>query len=144
MIDPGRVRAKIALLQGYRARLARLAALPLETYLAGHDFEGRYAVQAAAQACLDLANHVIASEGWQPASDFRDSFTRLEEHGVIDPDLASRMRALAGQRNLLVQLYGEVDDALVHAFLQDGLDDLDRFASALAALLGDAPSGGTG
>lgn len=140
MIDPGRVRAKLALLERYRARLARLAALPTETYLAEHDFEGRYAVQAAAQACLDLANHVIASEGWQPASDFRDSFTRLEEHEVVDSELASRMRALAGQRNLLVHLYGEVDDALVHASLQDGLDDLDRFARTVAALLEEPPT----
>lgn len=140
MIDPGRVRAKLALLERYRARLARLAALPLETYLAEHDFEGRYAVQAAAQACLDLANHVIASEGWQPASDFRDSFTRLEDHEVVDSELASRMRALAGQRNLLVHLYGEVDDALVHASLQDGLDDLDRFARTVAALLEEPPT----
>lgn len=139
MIDPGRVRAKIALLEGYRARLARLAALPLETYLAEHDFEGRYAVQAAVQACCGLANHVIASEGWQPAADFRESFTRLEEHGVIDAALAARMRALASQRNLLVHLYGEVDDALVHASLQEGLDDLDRFAGAIASLLDDGP-----
>lgn len=140
MIDPGRVRAKLALLERYRARLARLAALPTETYLAEHDFEGRYAVQAAAQACLDLANHVIASEGWQPASDFRDSFTRLEQHEVVDSELANRMRALAGQRNLLVHLYGEVDDALVYASLQDGLDDLDRFARAVAALLEEPPT----
>lgn len=142
MIDPGRVRAKIALLERYRARLARLAALPLEIYVAEHDFEGRYAVQAAAQACCDLANHVIASEGWQPAVDFRESFTRLEEQGVIDAALAARMRALASQRNLLVHLYGEVDDALVHASLQEGLDDLDRFAGAIAALLDDGPVSG--
>lgn len=139
MIDPGRVRAMLALLQRYQARLQRLAALPRETYLAEHDFEGRYAVQAAAQACLDLANHVIASEGWQPAADFRDSFSRLEQHGVIDAELAGRMRALAGQRNLLVHLYGEVDDALVHAFLQEGLTDLDRFARAIAAVLEEPP-----
>jgi uncharacterized protein YutE (UPF0331/DUF86 family) len=140
VIDPGRVRAKLTLLRRYRARLARLAALPRETYVAEHDFEGRYAVQAAAQACLDLANHVIASEGWPPAADFPDSFSRLEEQAVIDAELAERMRALAGQRNLLVHLYGEVDDALVHAFLQDGLADLDRFARAVAALMDDPPS----
>jgi len=134
MIDAGRVRAKLALLTRYRERLARLAALPLDDYLAGHDLEGRYAVQVAAQTCIDVANHMIASEGWETATDFRDTFTRLEQHGVLDAELAGRLRALAGQRNLLVHLYADVDDRLVHAYLQEGLQDLDAFARAIASL----------
>lgn len=39
-----------------------------------------------------LANHVIASSGWATATEFRESFTRLEQHGLIPPDLAGRLR----------------------------------------------------
>jgi predicted nucleotidyltransferase len=37
--------------------------------------------------------------------------------------------------DLLVHLYADVDDALLYEFLQDGLDDLDAFARAIAGLL---------
>lgn len=133
MIDADRVRARLVLLSSYQQRLRSLSRLPLDDYVANHDLEGRYAVQVAAQICIDLANHVIASHGWATATDFRDAFTRLDEHGVIDSALATRLRALAGQRNLLVHLYAAVDDGLIHAYLQEGLDDLDDFAAAIAA-----------
>lgn len=137
MIAPERVRTKLALLERYRRRLERLAALPPEEYLTEHDLEGRYAVQVAAQICIDVANHVIASEGWEPATDFRESFTRLEERDVVTSEFAERLRALAALRNLLVHLYGDVDDALVHAYLPDAVDDLTTFARLIAELTED-------
>lgn len=135
MIDPGRVRAKLALLERYRRRLARLGETPQEAYLADHDFEGRYAVQVAAQTCIDLANHVIASEGWAPATDFAESFTRLHEHAVIDSELAARLQALTRLRNLLVHVYAEVDDARIHRYLPQAVADLDAFARAVAGMV---------
>jgi uncharacterized protein YutE (UPF0331/DUF86 family) len=91
-------------------------------------------VQASAQACIDLANHVIASSGWRTPTDFRDAFTVLEEEDAIDGELAERMRALAGLRNRLVRVYDDVDDRIVHASLAEGLDDLSRFARVIARL----------
>ncbi len=98
-------------------------------------YTGRYLVQVAAQTCIDLANHVIASEGWRAPRDFGDSFTVLSEHGVIDDALAGRLRGLAGLRNRLVHVYDEIDDARVHESLAAGLSDLDMFATALARLV---------
>lgn len=135
MVDPDRVRAKLSSLAVYRRRLGELAAMPDEEYLADHVYEGRYLVQAAAQACIDLAHHLIASAGWTPTMEYRDAFTRLAEHAVIPDGLAERLQDLAGLRNRLVHLYDDVDDTLVHAALRDGLDDLDAFAAAVSALL---------
>jgi uncharacterized protein YutE (UPF0331/DUF86 family) len=87
------------------------------------------------QVCIDIANHVISSEGWRTPRDFRDAFTVLEEQGVIEHPLADRMRALAGLRNRLVHLYDEVDDRLVQEALHEGLDDLDAYASAVVRLI---------
>ena len=99
-------------------------------------------MQASAQVCIDLANHVIASSGWRAPGDFRDAFTVLEEHGAIDGSLAERMRALAGLRNRLVHIYEQVDDRVVHASLPEGLDDLSAFARAMADLGGPQLNGG--
>ena len=37
----------------------------------------------AVQLCADIASHVIADEEWTPAKSIAESFSRIEEHGVI-------------------------------------------------------------
>lgn len=139
MVDPQRVRSKLTTLDTLIDELRDLAAMDRDTYVAQHRWEGRYLVQAAAQLTIDLANHLIASSGWAPATEFRQAFTRLGEHGVIDADLVDRLQALTGLRNRLVHLYDTVDDGLVLDALRAGLDDFATFASAYArhALEGD-------
>jgi uncharacterized protein YutE (UPF0331/DUF86 family) len=79
---------------------------------------------------------VIAADGHRVPRDYGDAFRVLAEVGVLDGDLADRMVALAGARNLIVHLYAEVvdDDRLARAVRGGGLDDLDAFAARIAAL----------
>lgn len=126
MVDPHRVRRLIGGIERWRAVLAA------ESQGA---YGRRYAVQAVAQACIDLANHLIASEGWRVPQDYGDTFTVLAERGVITEDLAGRLRALAGLRNLLVHLYDEVDDDRVAREARAGLDDVSALSQAVAGLL---------
>lgn len=135
MVDPRRVRRLLEVLAEFRDHLVSLRDMPRDAYLAEHAFEGRYLVQASAQVCIDVANHVLSSEGWRTPKDFRDTFTVLEEHGVLDGELAARLRALAGLRNRLVHLYDDVDDARVQDALRSGLEDLDGFARSVARLV---------
>lgn len=140
MVDPMRVRAKLAALREYRGQLEHIAADrddPIARY------SRRYLVQAGIQICLDLANHLIADAGWQTVTEFRDAFTRLEDHGVIDAELAGRLRAMVGMRNRLVHLYDDVDDALVARAAAEDLGDWDAFARAVAEYLeADHPDDG--
>jgi len=72
--------------------------------------------------------------GWRAPRDFGDSFTVRHENGVIDEELAGRLRGLAGLRHRLVHVYDEIDDARVHTALATGPPDLDAFATAVARL----------
>jgi uncharacterized protein YutE (UPF0331/DUF86 family) len=137
MVDPDRVRRLLQLLDRFTEELDQLRSTEPQTYLDDHAYEGRYLVQASAQVCIDVANHVIASEGWRTPMDFRDAFTVLEEEDVLESDLAERMGALAGLRNRLVHLYDDVDDALVHEALRAGLGDLRSFSHAIADMLAE-------
>lgn len=134
MVDPGRVRRLLEDLADYRGKLATLSELRAAEYQGDRAFAGRYLVQVSAQVCIDMANHAIASSGWRTPADFRDAFTVLEEEGVLDGELAERMRALAGLRNRLVHVYEEVDDRIVHESLSEGLNDLSSFSRAIARL----------
>lgn len=134
VVDPDRVRAKLATFAAYCRRLDELAAQPTEAYLPDAAYEGRYLVQSAAQVCLDLAHHLIASRGWAPTVEYRDAYARLAEHDVLDRELTGRLQDLAGLRNRLVHLYDDVDDVLVHRALQEGRADLDAFAASIARI----------
>ncbi len=134
MVDLDRLHERLETLGSYVRELRRLRELPITEYLRGEVYAGRYLVQVSAQTCIDLANHVIASEGWRAPRDFGDAFTVLCEHEVIDEELAGRLRGLAGLRNRLVHVYDEIDDRRVHDALATGLSDLDAFAAAIARL----------
>lgn len=132
MVDAGRVRRLLVLLERYRGLLAEDAPDP---------YRRRHLVQTAAQITIDLANHVIAADGHRVPRDYGDAFRVLAEVGVLDPDLAERMVSLAGARNLIVHLYAEVDDErLARAVRHGGLDDLDAFARRIAELTARGPS----
>src|SRR5262245_1834615 len=86
----------------------------------------------AVQTCVDIASHCIADEGWPVAKSIGESFTRLEEHGVIPASLAEALRRGTGLRNWIAHGYAGVDLALVHRAATDGLNDLEAFARAIA------------
>lgn len=126
MVDLDRWQLRLQLLGEYTAELRRLRDLSPVQY-AREAYAGRYLVQVAAQSCIDLAGHLIASEGWRAPRDFADGFTVLQENGVLDEPLTRRLRALAGLRNRLVHVYDRIDER-VHAALAEGLADIDSFA----------------
>ena len=94
----------------------------------------KYAFITAIEACIDVAQHVCSSEGWGPPRDNGDAMLVLGRHGVLEPDVAERMRAAVGFRNVLVHQYGDVDDDIVQERLVD-LGDLDAFAAQVVRYL---------
>jgi uncharacterized protein YutE (UPF0331/DUF86 family) len=86
----------------------------------------------AVQACVDIASHCIADEGWPVAKSIGESFTRLEQQAVIPASVAEALRRGTGLRNWIAHGYAGVDLALVHRAATDGLDDLEAFARAVA------------
>ena len=88
----------------------------------------------AIQACLDLAAHWLADEGWDVPQRYGEIFLSLADHGVIPRPLALRLAAAAGLRNLVAHQYGALEWARVYATASSSyLDDLGAFCAALAA-----------
>jgi len=81
-------------------------------------------LQRAVQADIDLAMHVVSTEGWGLPDKVAVAFSILEEEGVLPPDLAERLRKMVGFRNIAVHEYQEVDPAIVEAIVAKHLDDL--------------------
>ena len=97
----------------------------------------KYTFVTAIEACVDVAQHMCATEGWGPPADNGDAVRLLGEHGVLTADLAISMRRAVGFRNVLVHDYIEVDDQIVIGRLK-GLSDLDEFVRQVAAYVTSA------
>ncbi|MGH3588311.1 MAG: type VII toxin-antitoxin system HepT family RNase toxin [Pseudonocardia sp.] len=90
----------------------------------------KYTFVTAIEGCVDVAQHLCASEGWGPPRDNGDAVKLLGRHGVLDGALAERLRRAVGFRNVLVHEYVDVDDHIVVSRLDDP-SDLEAFGAAV-------------
>lgn len=86
----------------------------------------KYTFVTAIEACVDIAQHVCASEGWGPPDDNGDAMRLLSEHSVLTTATSQAMRRAVGFRNVLVHEYVRVDDGIVTDRIEN-LVDLDAF-----------------
>ena len=128
-----RLRQYVAILQGI-ARLEQDQLLNDPVTIGG----ARYYLQVAIETCINIANHIISTERLRAPRDYRDTFTVLDEAGIIPGHFARTMRELAGLRNLLVHLYWDVDDRMLYEGLRSELGDFETFAGYIVAYLGQA------
>ena len=137
MVDRDVFDLRLARLEELLRRLERLAAVDRQTFLTDPAVQAQAErwMQVAGEVCLDLAQHLIASEGWQTPATYREAFQVLRAEGVLSPDLATRMEGWAGLRNLLVHLYLEVDHGKLYRILTEDLGELGTYAAALSSRL---------
>jgi len=131
MVDRDKVEGLIRHLRQYLTYLRQLASLAPTEFLADPHAIGsaRYYLTVAIEACLDIASHLIASEGLRAPRDYKDTFRVLNEVGILPDELTVTMQSLAGLRNLLVHVYWNVDDSMIHESLQSELGDFESLVS---------------
>ena len=134
MVDASTLASMLSNLRRYVVVLEGMAAAPKEAFLAHPDRIGnaKYHFVIAIECCIDIANHIIASENFRFPKDNADSFAVLIEEGVLPETLRESLRGMARFRNRLVHIYWEVDDARVYEYLQTVLGDFHSFARAVA------------
>lgn len=96
----------------------------------------KYVFVTAIEGCIDVAQHVAASEGWGPPPTNADAIRLLARHGVLSDEVAHAVAAAVGFRNVLVHGYVDVDDQRVLGFL-DRLAELEAFVGEMSTFLKD-------
>lgn len=141
MVDLDVFRLRLAKLREVVRHLAGLAETDRATLLADDGLLAQLErwMHLAVEASIDLAQHLIASEGWPTPATNREAFQLLGRKGVLPPALADQMEGWAGLRNILVHLYLQVDHELLYTILTEELGQLEEFAAVLARRL-DAES----
>ena len=88
-------------------------------------------LQRAIQASIDLASHIVASEGLGLPETVRDNFTLLRDKNVIDPETASKMEKMTGFRNIAIHDYQALNLDILKSILTCNLRDLEDFYVAV-------------
>lgn len=90
----------------------------------------------AVQMSVDIASHWLAghSESTAPKT-MGQAFDALANSGVIEHDLAIRMRKSVGFRNVMVHNYDDVNWEIVFAICQYHMGDFRAFAKVFSDLI---------
>ncbi|MFW6067483.1 MAG: type VII toxin-antitoxin system HepT family RNase toxin [Myxococcota bacterium] len=90
-----------------------------------------HTLQIAVQAALDVASHIVSDLRMGEPANNKELFDLLARHGWLDSGLVTRLRDMAGFRNVLVHGYGDVDVAIVEGVLRHQLGDLLAFVATV-------------
>lgn len=85
----------------------------------------------AVQLCVDIGTHIIGSTDTPAPQTMGDVFVTLSSMGLIDGELAVRLRRSVGFRNVAVHNYNKVDWGIVFDISQRYLVDFRDYAIAM-------------
>jgi uncharacterized protein YutE (UPF0331/DUF86 family) len=88
-------------------------------------------LQRAIEATIDIATHIVASEGLGLATTIKESFKLLRDAGIIDDKLMKKMQAMVGFRNIVVHDYTSIDLDILKSILSNNLKDIEEFYTVI-------------
>nr|WP_233340524.1 DUF86 domain-containing protein [Haloprofundus sp. MHR1] len=84
------------------------------------------------QSCIDLAQHIRASEGLSPSGTSKKEIESLGSANIISPEVQEQMEEAVGFRNILAHRYGDVNHDVVYAVLHNDLHWFEQFQQEIA------------
>jgi uncharacterized protein YutE (UPF0331/DUF86 family) len=135
--DRGIVEKKLSEIEGFVQELRTFTRLEILRDDIVQERFVKHTLLMAAQAALDVANHIVSDERLGEPRANKDLFDLLKRYGWISAELAAALREMAGFRNILVHVYGDVDLGMVEKILRHHLDDLLAFVAAIRARMTD-------
>ena len=88
-------------------------------------------IQRACEACIDLAMHIVAQERLGLPQTSRDAFDMLESSSIIDEEIAKRLKAMVGFRNIAVHDYQTLNLNILEQIVEKHLEDFTDFTKQI-------------
>jgi uncharacterized protein YutE (UPF0331/DUF86 family) len=132
MPDQDVVLGKVSNIQRCLRRIRDVTQLDTQS-LASLDVQDIFVLnlQRAVQSTIDLAAHVIASEGLGLPATMKEHFLMLQRAGIISEFLANKMNSMVGFRNIAIHDYESIDPEILKSILKTNLPDLEEFYTAI-------------
>ena len=93
-------------------------------------------LQRAVQAVIDLATHIVASEGLGLPDTIKGNFSLLLEGKIIHKELARKMEGMVGFRNIAVHDYQSLNVEILKSILGKNMPDLEEFYTTVLRYFG--------
>jgi uncharacterized protein YutE (UPF0331/DUF86 family) len=88
-------------------------------------------LERACQAAIDLAMHVVAREHLGVPQSSAQAFDLLAQARHISPELARKLRAMVGFRNVAIHQYQSLNLDILKRIVENGRRDFIDFCAAL-------------
>jgi len=88
-------------------------------------------LQRSVQACIDIANILIAKNNWKLPASYKAAFQILHAENVIEKELAEKLMKMCGFRNIAVHDYQEITPEILKSIFVHHLNDFEEFYSVL-------------
>jgi uncharacterized protein YutE (UPF0331/DUF86 family) len=92
-------------------------------------------LQISIQAALDIASHIVSDERLGEPRTNRELFDLLQRHQWLSPSLSDTMGKMAGFRKIVVHGYQSVDPTIMRDIVENRLDELIDFTTAIKTRL---------
>ncbi len=92
-------------------------------------------LQRIAELTIDIANHLIKVRKLGLPRDSRESFSLLEQAGLIDTEMMRKLQGMVGFRNILVHEYQKMDMAIMVKVIEHHSRDLLLFATRALSMV---------
>lgn len=134
MIDEEVVVDRLRQINEYTNDLKQMRGMSKENYVS--DVVTQRAVERTfmnlIQSCIDLAQHIRASEGLSPSGTSKEEIEALGDADVISDETQEKMEESVGFRNILAHRYGDVNHDVVYDVLHNDLHWFDKFQQEVA------------
>ena len=131
------IESKLEMLEEYVAILKGYQHHDVEDLMRDHTLRGaveRY-IEVALECMIDIGEMIISKEKLKRPDTYRDVLLLLGEHGILPDDFAKNLAPAAGFRNVLVHMYAKIDIDRLYYYLENNLEDIERFGEYIARYL---------
>ena len=91
-------------------------------------------IQRACEASIDLAMHIVSEQRLGLPQSSRDAFDMLQSHSIIDEDMAKRLKAMVGFRNIAVHDYQTLNLNILQQIIEKHLIDFTNYTKQILKL----------
>lgn len=92
-------------------------------------------IQRACEAAIDVAMHIISEKNLGIPQSSREVFDILCNNNLIDENMANKLKAMVGFRNIAVHDYQAINIAIVQQIIKKDLADLKKFTKVIVRSL---------
>ncbi len=96
----------------------------------------KYSLLEITEACIDIANYIIAAKGFERSEEYSGMFLMLAKNKIISNELGNKLAEMAKFRNFLIHRYAEVDMKYLVDIIKFHLADVKYFMKEIKKYIG--------